>query len=478
MLDVNNFDQLRIGLATAESHPHLVQRRGEEAGDHQLPDAAPGEGRAVLREDLRSDQGLGVLLRQVQARPVPGHHLRALRRRGHPLQGPARADGPHRAGRPGRPHLVPARHPQLAGLPAHGHRGPRGAEGQAAGEGHLLRRQPGHLGRRGAAPRGPAQPRGRARRGARRASSGQRDLDIDRRFKALEDELAELEGEGAKDSEIKARQRPVGEGDRLASASGPRPSIDLAKRAFDEFRDLHARKIIEDELLWRELQDPLRRLLRGRHGRRGHRPADRPDRLRRRGGQAPRGHRRRPTAAGPCRSSAAEGHQAAEDRHGLQPPRRPRPPGQRPAGHDPRRRPGDPARAAPDGPARRWPLRHLRPQRPVPPGHQPQQPAEAAARPGRPRDHRQQREAHAPGGRRRPVRQRPPRPPGHRSGQPAAQEPVRHAEGQAGPVPPEPAGQARRLLGPLGHRGRPDPASCTSAACPSRWRSSCSSRSS
>ena len=31
----------------------------------------------------------------------------------------------------------------------------------------------------------------------------------------------------------------------------------------------------------------------------------------------------------------------------------------------------------------------------------------------------------------------------------------RHAQGQAGPVPPEPARQARRLLGPLGHRGRP-----------------------
>ncbi len=30
----------------------------------------------------------------------------------------------------------------------------------------------------------------------------------------------------------------------------------------------------------------------------------------------------------------------------------------------------------------------------------------------------------------------------------------RHAQGQAGPLPPEPARQARRLFGPLGHRGR------------------------
>jgi DNA-directed RNA polymerase subunit beta' len=41
----------------------------------------------------------------------------------------------------------------------------------------------------------------------------------------------------------------------------------------------------------------------------------------------------------------------------------------------------------------------------------------------------------------------------------------RHAQGQAGPVPPEPARQARRLLGPLGDRGRARTSSCTSAGC-------------
>ena len=80
------------------------------------------------------------------------------------------------------------------------------------------------------------------------------------------------------------------------------------------------------------------------------------------------------------------------------------------------------------------------------------------AQPRRAGDHRQQREAHAAGGRRRAVRQRPPRPPGHRPGQPPAEVAVGHAEGQAGPVPPEPARQARRLLRPLGHRRRPDAA--------------------
>ena len=38
-----------------------------------------------------------------------------------------------------------------------------------------------------------------------------------------------------------------------------------------------------------------------------------------------------------------------------------------------------PARAAPDGPARRRPLRHQRPERPLPPRHQPQQPPQAPA---------------------------------------------------------------------------------------------------
>ena len=97
-----------------------------------------------------------------------------------------------------------------------------------------------------------------------------------------------------------------------------------------------------------------------------------------------------------------------------------------------------------------------RPERPLPPRDQPEQPPQAAARPRRAGDHRQQREAHAAGGRRRTVRQRPPRPRRHRPGQPAAEVALRHAQGQAGPVPPEPARQARRLLGPFGDRRRAD----------------------
>ena len=67
---------------------------------------------------------------------------------------------------------------------------------------------------------------------------------------------------------------------------------------------------------------------------------------------------------------------------------------------------GHPAGPAPDGAARRRPLRDLRPERPLPPRHQPQQPPEAAAGTPGAGDHRPQREADAPGGGGRADRQR------------------------------------------------------------------------
>ena len=79
--------------------PLLVLRRGHEAGDDQLPDLQAGAGRPLLREDLRPDHRLGMPLRQVQADEAPGRRLRQVRRRGDEVQGPPRADGPHRARR-------------------------------------------------------------------------------------------------------------------------------------------------------------------------------------------------------------------------------------------------------------------------------------------------------------------------------------------------------------------------------------------
>src|ERR1700723_1058855 len=80
-----------------------------------------------------------------------------------------------------------------------------------------------------------------------------RDLDIDRRFKALEEELKQLETDGAKDAEIKARQRAV-EKEIASARERAQDDAEIAQRSLDEFRNLHGRKIIEDEMLWRELR--------------------------------------------------------------------------------------------------------------------------------------------------------------------------------------------------------------------------------
>ena len=186
------------------------------------------------------------------------------------------------------------------------------------------------------------------------------------------------------------------------------------------------------------------------------RPVYRVDR-RRSAAHGPLGHRsRRGAGKAACRvardqlgGAPQEARQAAEAGRGVHRL-------EQPAGmDDPGSRSGHPAGAAPAGAARRRPLRDLGSERPLSPGHQPQQPAEAAHRAARARHHRAQREAHASGGRRRVVRQWPARAHHHRRQQAAAEVAFRHAEGQAGPLPPEPLGQARRLFGPFGHRRRP-----------------------
>jgi DNA-directed RNA polymerase subunit beta' len=77
---------------------------------------------------------------------------------------------------------------------------------------------------------------------------------IDRRFKELETEAAKLEADGAKDADVKARQRAADK-DVQSIRERYENELDLLQRTWDEFKGLHARKIIDDELLWRELRD-------------------------------------------------------------------------------------------------------------------------------------------------------------------------------------------------------------------------------
>jgi DNA-directed RNA polymerase subunit beta' len=80
------------------------------------------------------------------------------------------------------------------------------------------------------------------------------ELAIDRRYKEAEEEATRLESEGAKDSDLKTRQRAT-ERDIQSLRERYEGELELLARTWDEFRDLHARKIIDDELLWRELKD-------------------------------------------------------------------------------------------------------------------------------------------------------------------------------------------------------------------------------
>ncbi len=92
-----------------------------------------------------------------------------------------------------------------------------------------------------------------------------RDLDLDRRFKQLEADIEELEKNGAKDSEINAKRKLADKeiaGIRDRSAA----EYDLLKRTFDEFKSLHSRKILEDEMLWREMKERYGDYFRGGMG--------------------------------------------------------------------------------------------------------------------------------------------------------------------------------------------------------------------
>ncbi|MCX7621781.1 MAG: DNA-directed RNA polymerase subunit beta' [Acidimicrobiales bacterium] len=80
------------------------------------------------------------------------------------------------------------------------------------------------------------------------------ELELARRYEELEKEIEELEKQGAKESEIKARQRAA-EKDVALIRERYEAELDILQRTWDEFRDLFPRKIIEDELLWRELVD-------------------------------------------------------------------------------------------------------------------------------------------------------------------------------------------------------------------------------
>ncbi len=88
----------------------------------------------------------------------------------------------------------------------------------------------------------------------REAIEKERDQRINERFTELENEVEGLEKEGAKDADIKARHKAA-EKEVAAIRETYEAELDMLGRVWDEFLDLFARKILEDEMLWRELKD-------------------------------------------------------------------------------------------------------------------------------------------------------------------------------------------------------------------------------
>jgi DNA-directed RNA polymerase, beta'' subunit/160 kD subunit len=143
----------------------------------------------------------------------------------------------------------------------------------------------------------------------------QRDLWIDGRFKELEKELEALEAAGAKDSELnklrKAAEKEIAERRERVGLE-----IEHHSAVFDAFRTLAPKQLVEDERVWRDLQERYAEFVRRGNGGGGRRGAHLPSRAGRGGGVPAGDHRHR---QGP---EEGQGHQAPQGRLGLQPAQR------------------------------------------------------------------------------------------------------------------------------------------------------------
>ena len=88
----------------------------------------------------------------------------------------------------------------------------------------------------------------------RDAVEQEREVELAKRHEELEKEIEQLEKEGAKESDLNAR-RKAAEKDLTAIRETYEQELDMLTRVWDEFKGLFARQILEDEMLWRELKD-------------------------------------------------------------------------------------------------------------------------------------------------------------------------------------------------------------------------------
>ena len=95
--------------------------------------------------------------------------------------------------------------------------------------------------------------------------ANRRDADIDARAKKLEADLAELEAEGAK-SEVRRKVRESGEREMAALRRRADNDIERLDRIFDRFRTLKVQDLEGDEMLFREMRDRYGRWFDGAMG--------------------------------------------------------------------------------------------------------------------------------------------------------------------------------------------------------------------
>src|SRR6201747_2167438 len=88
----------------------------------------------------------------------------------------------------------------------------------------------------------------------RKNLENERDASIDARAKKLEADLAELEAEGAK-SDVRRKVREGGEREQRQIRDRAQREIDKLDEVLDQFKKLKVRDLIIDEIVYRELQD-------------------------------------------------------------------------------------------------------------------------------------------------------------------------------------------------------------------------------
>ena len=173
-----------------------------------------------------------------------------------------------------------------------------------------------------------------------------------------------LWADAPRDQHRRSSPTPIARSSRRTCASSstrtsptPRPTSrtpsSACAQAWEKFQEMKVKDVIADEALFRELEGPLRlalrlgRVLPRRHGRRGGPRPARAGRPRRRGAELERAIK---TSKGQKQNKAIKRLKVVSAFLNSQQPARV---------DDPGGRPGDPAGAAPDGPARRRPLRDV-----------------------------------------------------------------------------------------------------------------------